>query len=220
MTTKSETLSDSVSAFAALWFGLPRRARAAGRLEACLSADDLEMVFPERTLRSVAEFRDWYRTVCGLYTDETHEIEQVTPTRSGHHIDVGVVVWRATQTSDGSRLAMRARQTWRLSPADTEPGLAQCATARSSRLRHTAASRAARQQCATAGSSRLRHTAASDAARQQCATTRSSRLRHTAASDAARQQCATTRSSRLRHTAVSGAVRQRGVRELEAAVRR
>jgi hypothetical protein len=92
MTTKSETLSDSVSAFAALWFGYLDVHAPAGRLEACLSADDLETVFPERTLRSVAEFRDWYRTVCGLYTDETHEIEQVTPTRSGHHIDVGVVV--------------------------------------------------------------------------------------------------------------------------------
>jgi hypothetical protein len=80
-------------------------------------------VFPERTLRSVDEFRDWYRTVCGLYTDETHDIEDVTPARHGDHIDVSVVVvWRATQTSDGSRLAMRARQTWHLAPADNEPG--------------------------------------------------------------------------------------------------
>lgn len=124
MTTKSETLSDSVSAFAALWFGYLDVHAPTDRLESCLSADDLEMVFPERTLRSVADFRDWYRTVCGLYTDETHDIEQVTPVRNGDHIDVGVVVvWRATQTSDGSRLAMRARQTWRLSAADNEPGL-------------------------------------------------------------------------------------------------
>ncbi|GIE77966.1 hypothetical protein Aph02nite_39160 [Actinoplanes philippinensis] len=124
MTTKSETLSDAVSAFAAQWFQYLDVHAPADDLASCLSTDDLTMVFPERTLRSVAEFRDWYRTVCGLYTDETHEIEYVTPAVVDDRIDVAVsVIWRATQTSDGSRLAMRARQTWRLSRTQSGPGL-------------------------------------------------------------------------------------------------
>jgi hypothetical protein len=124
VTTKSETLSDAVSAFAAQWFTYLDRHAPADQLAGCLSDDDLVMVFPERTLRSVADFRDWYRTVCDLYADETHEIEQVTPTATGDRIDVAVVVvWRATQTSDGSRLAMRAKQTWRLSRTGSDQGL-------------------------------------------------------------------------------------------------
>ncbi|MFC4063382.1 nuclear transport factor 2 family protein [Actinoplanes subglobosus] len=124
MTTKSETLSDAVSAFAAQWFKYLDRHAPADQLASCLSNDDLVMVFPERTLRSVADFRDWYAKVCDLYTDETHEIEEVTPAATGDRIDVTVVVvWRATQTSDDSRLAMRARQTWRLARTNSEQGL-------------------------------------------------------------------------------------------------
>ncbi|GIE30760.1 hypothetical protein Ait01nite_038050 [Actinoplanes italicus] len=115
MTTKSETLSDSVSAFAALWFGYLDVHAPEQQLVDCLADDGLVMVFPERTLRSVAEFRDWYATVCLAYTDETHVIEEITATNEGDHIEASVVViWRATQTSDGSRLQMRARQTWEL----------------------------------------------------------------------------------------------------------
>jgi hypothetical protein len=124
VTTKSETLSDAVSAFAAQWFQYLDVHAPADRLADCLASDGLLMVFPERTLRTVDEFRDWYRTVCGLYTDETHEIEYVTPTVVGDRIDVAVsVIWRATQTSDDSRLAMRAKQTWRLSRTPSDPGL-------------------------------------------------------------------------------------------------
>ncbi|GIF38055.1 nuclear transport factor 2 family protein [Actinoplanes xinjiangensis] len=124
MTTKSETLSDAVSAFAAQWFQYLDVHAPADRLAGCLATDGLVMVFPERTLRSVDEFRDWYRTVCGLYTDETHEIEEVTPTVADDRIDVAVsVIWRATQTADGSRLAMRAKQTWRLARTPSGPGL-------------------------------------------------------------------------------------------------
>jgi hypothetical protein len=124
VTTKSETLSDAVSAFAAQWFQYLDVHAPADRLAGCLATDGLVMVFPERTLRSVDEFRDWYRTVCGLYTDETHEIEEVTPTVADDRIDVAVsVIWRATQTADGSRLAMRAKQTWRLARIPSGPGL-------------------------------------------------------------------------------------------------
>ncbi|GGN12818.1 hypothetical protein FHR83_003643 [Actinoplanes campanulatus] len=125
MTTKSETMADSVSAFAALWFKYLDQHAPAGQVVDCLATDGLEMVFPERTLRSIDDFRDWYATVCRAYTDETHVVEEVTPSMAGDDINVDVVVvWRATQTSDGSRLAMRARQRWVLRRTDTEMGLA------------------------------------------------------------------------------------------------
>ncbi|WP_203827805.1 hypothetical protein [Actinoplanes palleronii] len=114
------TLADSVSAFTASWFaGLDRHAPSE-ELENSLSTTTLEMVFPERTLRSIAEFRDWYTGVCLAYTAEEHTVEQVDITSADDDIEVTVVVlWRATRTSDDTRLAMRARQTWRLARAGT-----------------------------------------------------------------------------------------------------
>jgi hypothetical protein len=125
MTTLPETLSASVSTFAARWFTDLDRHAPAGELESLLSDAGLEMVFPERTLHSLADFRDWYETVCRAYTDEAHTLEQMTVTPAGDDIEVTVVVlWRATQTVDGSRIAMRAHQRWRLRRTGTEAGFA------------------------------------------------------------------------------------------------
>lgn len=80
--------------------------------------DGLEMVFPEQTLHSHADFRDWYAAVGENFTDQDHEVEAVTshPAEGGVALDV-TVVWRAVQTADGTPLAMRAQQSWFLDRA-------------------------------------------------------------------------------------------------------
>lgn len=123
MTTVPETLSEGVAQFARKWFDELSEHVPVERMEKYLAPAGFEMVFPERTLRSLADFRDWYATVGLAYTDQSHTVERITATPTGDDIDVAVVViWRATQSSDGFRLAMRAQQSWRLRRAPAGSG--------------------------------------------------------------------------------------------------
>lgn len=80
-----------------------------------LSDTDLEMRFPERTLRSHADFEDWYAQVGRAYTDQTHTVEALAVQPDGDMANCAVtVVWEATSTKDGSRSAFRVHQAWRL----------------------------------------------------------------------------------------------------------
>ena len=123
MTTVPETLSEAVSAFVRKWFQELSDHVPVERLQRFLAPAGLQMVFPERTLLSLGDFRDWYATVGLAYTDQSHAVETVTATPADDHVDIDVVViWRAVQTADGSRLAMRARQRWHLLRVPGDPG--------------------------------------------------------------------------------------------------
>jgi hypothetical protein len=84
-----------------------------------VSEGELEMVFPEATLRSLAEFELWLQTVYRIFFDEVHTMQQLDVKLSpdGSYADVKLVVrWEASRwkppAHKSERLRMDAYQTW------------------------------------------------------------------------------------------------------------
>ena len=103
-----------IRSFAQEWFDLLSAHEPAERLLAFVADDGLEMAFPERTLYSHADCRDWYRNVGLAFSAQTHDIERLVAVEDAAGADVSVtVVWRAVQT-DGPPVAVRVDQRWRL----------------------------------------------------------------------------------------------------------
>lgn len=95
-----------------------------------VSEGELEMVFPEATLTSLAEFESWYQTVIRIFFDEVHTMQELNVELSadGSQADVKLVVyWAASRWSPpaakSERLMMDAYQTWvvKRSPASRKP---------------------------------------------------------------------------------------------------
>jgi quinol monooxygenase YgiN len=117
---------EEVERFAGDWFERLNRHADLAEMLPLIADDGLEMVFPERTLRSRADFADWYAAVGRAYRDQDHVVKrvQVTPGPAGTDVDV-TVTWRAVATEDGSRIAANAEQSWTLvrSQATGEPAI-------------------------------------------------------------------------------------------------
>jgi hypothetical protein len=65
-------------------------------LLAMLSAEDLELRFPEKTLRGYADFREWYTTVTHLFFDQVHDVKMLAVDLDGIQATVNLVVnWQA-----------------------------------------------------------------------------------------------------------------------------
>jgi hypothetical protein len=95
-----------------------------------VSDRELEMVFPEATLRSLAEFEGWFQGVIRIFFDEVHTMQQlnVSVPSDGQHADVKLVVrWEASRwkppAAKSERLIMDAYQTWvvKRSPTSGKP---------------------------------------------------------------------------------------------------
>ncbi|MEV6981605.1 hypothetical protein AB0M95_10160 [Sphaerisporangium sp. NPDC051017] len=116
-------LDAETAEFAQRWFDRLSAHEPVERLLPLVVDRDLEMAFPERTLRSHDDFQDWYRVVGESFTDQVHVVERLDARDDGDtvHVDV-TVIWTATTTSDGSRNSFRATQVWDL--AKTPDGLA------------------------------------------------------------------------------------------------
>ena len=103
------------------WFDLLSRHEPVELLLDRIADEGLEMVFPERTLRSHADFRDWYATVGDTYRRQDHVLEKLDtrPGDGGTHVEL-TVRWSATRISDSADLRMLADQEWliRTEPAD------------------------------------------------------------------------------------------------------
>jgi hypothetical protein len=84
-----------------------------------LATDGVEMVFPEATLTSLAEFEGWYQGVVRIFFDEVHTLKKVESKIDGTEAEVEVVVkWEASRwnppAANSERLIMDAYQTWRV----------------------------------------------------------------------------------------------------------
>jgi hypothetical protein len=82
-----------------------------------VSTSGLEMVFPEATLRSQAEFEGWYERVIRIFFDEVHTVKQVKSTITDDRAEVKVVVrWEASvwnpPAAASQRIKLNAYQTW------------------------------------------------------------------------------------------------------------
>jgi hypothetical protein len=106
---------DPVREFVQAWFDDLSRHAPVDRMLPRLSADSLEMHFPERALYGHADFEDWYAVVGEAFADQGHTLEALSTETRGDLVDlVLTVVWSATQTSDNTRSAFRVNQNWRL----------------------------------------------------------------------------------------------------------
>lgn len=84
-----------------------------------VSESELEMVFPEATLSSLADFEGWYQTVIRVFFDEVHTMKEldISLSNNGTQADVKLVVyWEASRwnppAARSERLMMDAYQTW------------------------------------------------------------------------------------------------------------
>jgi hypothetical protein len=95
-----------------------------------ISEGELEMVFPEATLRTQAEFEGWLQGVYRIFFDEVHTMQEldVKVAPDGSKADVKLVVrWEASRwkppAAKSERLRMDAYQTWvvKRSPMSGKP---------------------------------------------------------------------------------------------------
>ena len=82
-----------------------------------LADQDLEMRFPEGTVRGHAGFESWYEGVIRIFFDEVHELKQVEITIAREQADVRLVVnWQAHRwkppAPKSEWLAFDAAQQW------------------------------------------------------------------------------------------------------------
>lgn len=94
-----------------------------------LSQDgDLEMRFPEATLRGLNEFERWYQGVIRVFFDEAHQVKEVESViRDDGTADVKIVVhWEASRwtppAEQSDRLEMDAFQTWNVKYSERAGG--------------------------------------------------------------------------------------------------
>ncbi|MEW2292740.1 nuclear transport factor 2 family protein [Streptomyces sp. NPDC006743] len=104
-----------VAAFVQHWYDILSSHEPVEDLLPHVIDDGLEMAFPERTLRSHADFRDWYAAVGESFGPQSHIVEKLRTHEHDGLVDVEVtVVWTAKNLSDGSVSALRIDQTWQL----------------------------------------------------------------------------------------------------------
>ena len=98
--------------FGQSWFDKLNRHTQVEELLEMVSDTNLEMVFPEQTIRNYDDFRDWYDVVGKTYYAQDHTIEKFDIQISDAAKINVVVVWRAKQLADDKSLAVRVTQTW------------------------------------------------------------------------------------------------------------
>lgn len=102
-----------------------------------LVADDVQMIFPEKTLHGIADFQAWYAGgaysdgeqapgVINIFFDEDHNVASVESETTGDRINVRVVVaWQASlfipPAAKSKRVSLDATQDWGLAKSDKNP---------------------------------------------------------------------------------------------------
>jgi hypothetical protein len=125
---------DNIKKFAAAWYlALDNHAPSEELMR--LLSDDVQMVFPEKTLPGIADFRAWYAGgrysdgtdspgVINIFFDENHNVVSVDVTASASdRAEVKVVVaWQASwfekPATKAKRTSLDATQTWTLKQSD------------------------------------------------------------------------------------------------------
>ena len=97
-----------------------------------LASEGLEMRFPEATLRSIDEFKDWYKRVTHLFFDEVHNMKMLNIELDGETATAKLVVnWQAhiwnPPDAKSKWLGFDAIQTWTVK-RDSKTGGAVIAT--------------------------------------------------------------------------------------------
>ena len=127
MSTLAPLTQAEVTQLVAEWYrGLDVHAPSV-ELVQLVAEEGLEMVFPEATVRGLAEFDHWYNfAILRTYFDEVHTLKQVEVALNTDQTQADariVVIWEASRwpspAPHSERLVMEATQRWRVrrSPA-------------------------------------------------------------------------------------------------------
>jgi hypothetical protein len=108
---------ENIKAFVAAWYLTLDIHAPVGECLKLLADEGLEMVFPEKTMRTAAEFQDWYTAVTNFFFDENHNVASVDIDVSGDKATLGVVVawqasWFVPPAAKSKRTSMDATQKW------------------------------------------------------------------------------------------------------------
>lgn len=84
-----------------------------------LADEELEMVFPEATIKGWAGFEGWFQKVIRLFFDEVHQVVKCEAKIDGTKAVVAVVVhWEASvwnpPAEKSKRISLTAYQTWEM----------------------------------------------------------------------------------------------------------
>lgn len=108
----------NVHAFCVAWYTALDVHAPAEALHAFLADQDLEVAFPERTLRSLSDFDEWLAVIYRTFFDEIHNVQSVVmsnTTDTSSDLDV-IVGWQASwftpPDAKSKRTAMNAIQRW------------------------------------------------------------------------------------------------------------
>jgi hypothetical protein len=109
----------SISAFAENWYKLLDVHAPQVEFLPLLADKELEMVFPEATIRGHAGFEGWFQRVIRIFFDEVHTVKEANATIKGDEASVKVVVqweaslWNAPEAYS-KRIVCDAYQTWEM----------------------------------------------------------------------------------------------------------
>lgn len=78
------------------WFRKLTTKAPLGEMLVMLSSKELEMNFPERKLRNLTDFKEWYNSVTRLFFDQVHEIKMLSIDIAGNEAIINLMVnWQA-----------------------------------------------------------------------------------------------------------------------------
>lgn len=127
---------EQIQAFVTAWYvALDQHAPP----DACatLVSDDVEMIFPEKTLHGISDFKAWYAGgaysdgtqapgVINIFFDENHNVVSVDANISGDQAKLRVVVawqasWFTPPDAKSKRVSLDAIQDWTVRASDKNP---------------------------------------------------------------------------------------------------
>jgi len=128
---------EQIHAFAAAWYQALDFHVPTDKILELVADDNVQMIFPEKTLHGVGDFVAWYSGgtysdgektpgVINIFFDENHNVVSVDPQISGDSIEVQVVVaWQASwflpPAAKSKRVSADFTQAWSLRPSTKNP---------------------------------------------------------------------------------------------------
>ncbi len=109
---------ENIRQFVAAWYNALDIHAPAADCEKFLAVDNLELVFPEQTMQTYAEFEAWLEVIYRTFFDEVHNVIAVkvtNQTETSADLEV-VVAWQASwftpPDAKSKRTSMNAYQRW------------------------------------------------------------------------------------------------------------
>ncbi len=125
---------DGIKSFVAAWYKALDQHVPPAECARLVADDNLEMIFPEKTLHGVKDFLAWYAGgtysdgtsapgVINIFFDENHNVADVDAKIDGNQAVVDVVVawqasWFEAPAAKSKRTSLDATQRWIVRPSD------------------------------------------------------------------------------------------------------